>query len=153
MAEPELVDLVVFMAATVQLAIRASDVHEALRAVAVTSVPGAPSGVLGIVDVRGTLLPVYDLAERFGKSVRRIAPSDYMLLCEAGAVGQVLLRADRVDGIRSVPGSDISVHPATSAEPWCESIVRLADGLAVICDLRAFLALDDVTLLRTLISA
>lgn len=132
-------DLVVFAVEGWRLALPQTSVRELIRAVAVSPLPGAPDGVNGVIDVRGEVLPVYDLAGRLGVPTREVAAADHMLICDTGARGVVVVRADRVLEIRP---TDAPLRP-TPAAPMVAGVMALPDGVVVLCDLGAFLSDGD----------
>ena len=61
----------------------------------VTSVPGAPSGVLGVRNLRGQVIPVIDLATMLGLSAD--AGSQRIVVAEDGSLRAALAVTDTVD--------------------------------------------------------
>jgi purine-binding chemotaxis protein CheW len=59
-------DLVVLELARQQYALSVRQVREVLPRATLTTLAGAPVGVLGILSLRGSLLPVLDLRQRLG---------------------------------------------------------------------------------------
>ncbi len=141
-------EIVVFAVGERSIAVPASVVRELIRAVAVTRLPGAPTGVEGVIDVRGTLIPVVDLSERFGMPARTIRSSDQLLICDV-SVGPLAIRADRVIELRALAAG--SVPAGAEADTLVRSLMRTSDGVIVICELSAFLAEADITALATAI--
>lgn len=125
-------------------AVAASAVREVVRAVAVRRLPGAPAAVEGVVDVRGELVPVYDLRARFGLPRRDVHPSEHFVVATAGD-RPAAVRADRVEGLASV--ADAAADASLSSSPYVTGAARLPDGMALIHDLRAFLATDEADVL------
>jgi purine-binding chemotaxis protein CheW len=142
-------ELVVFALGERLIGVPASTVRELIRAVAVTDLPGAPAGVIGVIDLRGTLVPVADLSSRLGLTPRPMRASDQLLICEV-SLGALAVRADRVIEIRVV-GSE-AVPSGTEADPIVRGLARAAEGVIVIAELAAFLAEPDVAALATAIS-
>ena len=58
--------LLLFRSGGQVLAVDAGDVREILAASEATRIPGAPRAVRGLVNVRGTLVPVVDMADAVG---------------------------------------------------------------------------------------
>src|SRR5437764_218583 len=54
----------------------ASEVRELLRAVAIVPLPLAGPAVEGVVNLRGRVVPVFDLRVRLGLPARAVVPSD-----------------------------------------------------------------------------
>jgi purine-binding chemotaxis protein CheW len=142
-------EIVVFAIGERTIGFPASTVRELVRAVAITPLPGAPRGVDGVIDVRGTLIPVVDLSERFGVSPRSIRSADQLLICDA-TVGSLAVRADRVIELRQTATE--AVPPGADADPIVRSLMRTSGGVIVICELSEFLAEHDVTALATAIA-
>lgn len=142
-------EVLVFSVRGEPCALPVADVREILRAVAVTRLPHAPAVVEGIVDVRGEIVPVLDIRERFGLPRSDIHPEEHFILARAGG-RPVLLRADRALEVR-----DVEVDPLTGfAEgEHLAGVARLPDSLAVIYDLETFLSASDSVLLEAALRA
>jgi purine-binding chemotaxis protein CheW len=134
-------EIVVFAVGERTVGVHASTVRELLRAVALTPLPGAPVGVNGVIDLRGTLVPVIDLSERLGVSARPLRAADQLLICDV-TFGVVAVRADRVIELRAARADPVPA--GADPDPLTRSLVRTEDGVIVICELSAFLAEADV---------
>jgi purine-binding chemotaxis protein CheW len=96
----------------------------------VTAVPGAPAGLLGVLNLRGRILAVGDLAEILG--LRRTAPGTRMLVVESGDL-QASLVIDEVSEVGDL------------AEPTEATESALLTGATLTGrDLIGFLDLDRV---------
>jgi purine-binding chemotaxis protein CheW len=110
-------------------------VREIVHTPVVTRLPGAPRWVLGLLNLRGRVVTVVDLALRMG-------------LAEGAGASIVVLELDgrmlgvRVDAVRSVANAeDASVEPveaARAADGLVSGMVRLAEGAAALVDAEAF---------------
>ncbi len=118
-------------------------VERVVRAVAITPVPTAPPIVLGVINVRGAVLPVVDVRRRFHQPARELDPSHRFILART-ATRRVVLIVDAVTGVRV-----LADHQVTSADralpfaPHLRGVARMEDGLALIYDLDRFLSLDE----------
>jgi purine-binding chemotaxis protein CheW len=118
----------------------AESVGEIVRAVAVTPLPNAPAVIEGVIDLRGAIVPVFDLRRRFGLSRREVDPADHFVIVRAPPRTAVL-HVDRVleladvddDAIQTLAGQVQSADHVTG-------VAALADGLAVIHDVSSFLS-------------
>ncbi|MBV9863427.1 MAG: chemotaxis protein CheW [Alphaproteobacteria bacterium] len=129
--------ILVFEIAGSRLALNAAKVDRVCPAVAVAPLPQAPAVVEGIVDVAGTILPVFDLRRRFGWAAKPLDPSEHFVLAQAGS-RRVLIRADRALAVSSA-----EVERPEAAQECLDGlagIARLPDGLVLIHDLAAFLS-------------
>lgn len=132
-------DLLVFEIDRATCAIPLPSVEEVCRAVAVLPLPGAPDAVLGVIDLRGRLVPVLDARAHFHLAARDVEPEDTFVIGRARGRA-VALVADRVREIASVDVA--TIESAAALSPSADSVVgiaRLPGGLVVIHDLDAFL--------------
>jgi len=141
-------NLVLFSLDGEDYAVEAEHVREVVRAVSILPLPGAPSAVRGIVDVRGALAPVLDCRRIFGLPRRPVLPTDHFVVARAGA-RLVVLVVDRVIDLVPVDEDAIEEATVTPAAAHVAGVARLPTGLVLIQDLGAFLsqaeqrALDD----------
>ncbi len=138
-----LVPLLVFQLGDKRLAMPARGVQEVVRAVAVARLPKAPPIVEGVINVRGTVVPVLDIRQRFGLPPNPIALDQRLIIAQAGP-RLVALRVDRALDLISVPAD--AIESAAYAAPGAEyvaGIAKLPDGLLVIHNLESFLSLDE----------
>lgn len=102
--------------------IRASQVREVLRAVAISPLPGAPQ-LEGVIDLRGRVLPVADLRRLLGLPPKPLQPSDHLIVVQ----GEELLFAFRADrALDLVRLEDAAVDAAGAIVPGIEGIGQLA---------------------------
>jgi purine-binding chemotaxis protein CheW len=96
-------DVVVFQVEGRSYALPLEQVVEVLRMVAVTPLPEAPGWVAGVVNLRGTLIPMIDLRPRLGVARVELDPSQMFLVAEArGRTVGVL--ADEVQDVVQLAG-------------------------------------------------
>lgn len=80
-----------------------------------TPVPGAPAYVRGVVNLRGAVLPILDLAARFG--LPPVEPGARHVTIVARVGGQTIgLLVDAVSDILSVPEAAIQPTPEAASE-------------------------------------
>ncbi|MEK6592033.1 MAG: chemotaxis protein CheW [Pseudomonadota bacterium] len=135
--------LVVFTLDDQAYALRLATVEHVARMVSVTPLPKAPEIVMGIVNVRGRIVPVFDIRRRFRLPAREIAVSDQLVIARTSRRAAALV-ADAVAGVRAYPEEVVveakSVLPGVE---YVEGVVKLADGLILIHDLDKFLSLEE----------
>ena len=136
-------DLFVWTLDMQRYALSCNVVERVLRAVEVTSLPDAPARISGIVNVRGEIVPVVNLRERFRLPQRETLLSDLLVLARS-ARRTLGFFADTVIGVIDAP--EESAVPSEDIVPGMgsvTSVVKLADGLILIQDLDRFLSLDE----------
>lgn len=92
-----------------------------------TPVPGAPPHVLGIVQVRGRVIPVVDLRRRFGLPARARELSDRVIVVEH-AGRQVGLLADAAREVVRLDDGAFTPPPETGGEQTLVSGVAQVGG-------------------------
>ncbi|MGB6229185.1 MAG: chemotaxis protein CheW [Litorimonas sp.] len=76
-----------------------------------TPLPDTPDYVLGVVNLRGTVLPIIDLARRFG--LERTAPTDRSVIMVTQVDGRLTgLLADAVSDIIMIQSGELQPAPA-----------------------------------------
>jgi purine-binding chemotaxis protein CheW len=146
-------ELLVFELAGVRYALELPAVREVIRAVLISPLPEAPAVIEGIVDVRGELVPVYDLRARFGLPPRALHPDERLVIAWTGS-RLASFRCERTEWVEHVARSRIE-DPAVvrGAGRHLAGIARLADGLVLIQNLEEFLDAAEAESLATALSA
>jgi purine-binding chemotaxis protein CheW len=124
----------------VRYAVEADRVAEIAPRVLVTPLPDAPSPVLGVITVRGKLVPVVDLRGRLGHAAREPRVEDHFVIA-IGARRTVALVADRALGLRDIRVSEL--RPPVLPSQQIAGIAVLPDGLVLLQDLDRVLSLDE----------
>jgi purine-binding chemotaxis protein CheW len=121
-------------------AIVAETVLEMVRAVTVTSLPGAPAAVAGIINVRGSVVPVFDMRLRFGAPPRRVVPEDHFVL--VSATGRtVALHVDTILDLADLdPNAIANATASLPATKHIGGVAPMPDGLVLIHDVDTFLS-------------
>jgi purine-binding chemotaxis protein CheW len=120
-----------------------SAVERVVRAVWTTPLPKAPEIVLGVISVKGSIIPVVDLRSRFRLPERETSCDDRFILTRTPR-RTLALAADGVSGVRVISGEAIA--EAEAALPFAEylhGVASLDDGIVMIGDLDRFLSLDE----------
>ena len=73
-------------------------------------VPNAPEGIKGIINLRGLVIPVYSLRQRFGMDARVDNPAKGMLITMCSDI-MVGYEVDAVLGIEEMAPEDINKMP------------------------------------------
>jgi purine-binding chemotaxis protein CheW len=137
----------VFSIADSRYAVSVMCVREILRLCPITSVPRMPPHMQGVINLRGTVVPVIDLRQKLG-----IAPAPYgarnciivMQLIKEG--GKRLLLGAVVDGVDEVSpfsAADIESTPNFGGIPdtrFIQGIISRSDGIRILLDMTALFA-------------
>ena len=127
----------------------ADSVVQVVQMVAISPLPGAPAIVEGVVNVRGAIVPVFDLRARFTLPPRPLDPGQHLVILRAGT-RQSAVRVDAVEDFVSIPDAEIAGPGALAGSGigargtrHVAGVAATADGTTIIYDLSAFLSLDE----------
>ncbi|MGC1404834.1 MAG: chemotaxis protein CheW [Thermodesulfobacteriota bacterium] len=123
-----------------------------IPAVEITPVPKAPEIVLGLINIRGKIIPAFNLRRRFRLPDRETELTDHFIIANTSK-RLVALPADSVGGVMQV--SDAQITEPMDILPELEyvaGVVKLKDGLLLIHDLESFLSVDEETALDEVLS-
>lgn len=135
--------VVVFALGESRFALSMRVVERVIRAVEVSPLPGHPPEMLGVINLHGRLVPVYDIRARFGHAMREVRTSDHLVIARTGE-RVVAVLVDRAVDV--VSASDTSVRLPADALPGLgdlSGVVMQADGIVPIHDLSRFLPLES----------
>jgi purine-binding chemotaxis protein CheW len=124
-------------------------VQEVLDVQSMTEVPGSPKALLGVINLRGHVVPVYDLRIPFGMPPggrANRAPSVLIVETEEGNDGQVTgLVVDRVSDVLEFSPEEIQPAPQLGlgkTTPYVRGLIRHQERFLLVLDLdRVFSAL------------
>lgn len=136
-------DLFVFHLAGQRYALPLAAAQRVVRAVEVTPLPGAPASVLGVIDVQGHVIPVFNLRQRFGSTERELSPDDQFLIARTACRTVALVIDDAYGVVRRERSALSGSDPLIPGHEQFPAMLRLDDGLALIHDLETFLTQDD----------
>ena len=118
-------------------------VERVVFVVDITPLPKAPPVVLGVVNVKGDIVPVYDVRRRFRLPQRAINLTDQLMIARTSQQTVALL-VDSVDGVIEVAEEDIAAAQGILPDiEYVQGIVKLPDGLVLIHDLEQFLSAEE----------
>jgi purine-binding chemotaxis protein CheW len=139
----QLYRLVVFTLDEQHYALHLAAVKRAVRMVEITLLPKAPEIVLGVINVRGRVVPVVNLRKRFGLAERGIRLSDHILLAHT-LKRAVALVVDAVHGVVERSQQElILTKEILPGLDYLEGVTQLEEGLILIHDLGTFLSIKE----------
>jgi purine-binding chemotaxis protein CheW len=132
-------EFVTFFSGGQCFSIEISQVREIRRWGPFTSVPHSPTGVLGVMNLRGSVIPIYDLAARLGLAVTPENPRNVIVVVIHGEQTLGLL-VESVSEIMSVSADRIQSTPEMRADAGQNPIAGLINtdtGMTQVIDLAA----------------
>lgn len=133
----DIVQLVSFIIDEVEYGVDILAVHEILRLPEITRLPNVPRYIRGVINLRGNVIPVVDVRERFGLSKAKFTDLTRIIVVEIGEK-LVGLLVDNVHQVVRIPDKDID--PPSDliegvSEDFIKGIGKLRDRLIVILNL------------------
>ena len=129
-------------------------ITEAIRPLRVTTLPHMPQFVEGVINLRGTIIPVVDLRRRFGLTEIRNDPRKMRMIITRGALQGagggsrhlLGLVVDAVGEVLQVLPSRIAPAPeaATGDQAgFIAGVAKLAERLVILLDITGILSGDE----------
>jgi purine-binding chemotaxis protein CheW len=115
-----------------------------------TPLPTAPSFVEGVVDLRGSIIPVLDLRKRLRLAVSADSSPQHILIVKLN--GQTVgLIVDHVENVVRIPAGDIQMpHKMIEGmdDRFLKGVCRVGEHLLFLLHLDGLLSDDERTALR-----
>jgi len=139
--------VVVFLLDDRRYGLRLSVVEKIMQMVEITPLPKAPPIVMGIVNLQGRIIPIYNIRRRFGIEEREPDPNDHLLIANT-RLRTVGLVVDEASGtVEQTAGETVDPETILPGIPYIEGVVKREDGMILIHDLDLFLSIDEETAL------
>ena len=135
--------LVTFSLDDRKFALYVSVVQRIIQVVEVTALPKAPEIVVGIINLQGTVIPVFDIRMRFRRPAREVRIDDQIIIATT-TMRTVALIVDSVDDVIEIPEEKIVAAEQILPElEHVEGVVKTEGGMVLIHDLEKFLSLPE----------
>ena len=134
-------------------AVCTQNVREIIEYRSLTSVPMVPDTIRGVINLRGSVVPVVDLGVRFGG--KRTEPGRrsciVILDVEEGDTPQVIgVLVDVVNEVLKIPPSDIEPAPTFGAKirtEFIQGMGKVNEHFVIILNVDKVLSVDELSLL------
>ncbi len=139
--------LVVFRIGDEEFGVEIVQVREIVRLFEITRMPKAPVYIEGVVNLRGQIIAVIDLAKRLGVSAKPRGQNSRIMIVEMGqnTIGMIV---DSVVEVLRLPQENIDHVPELIEtgvpEHYIRGVGKLKDRLLVLLDLNAVLTYEEV---------
>lgn len=139
-SEVSIVRVVAFFLGGQRYAFPIERVQEIQQIVAFSEVPGGASSIVGMVNLRGDVIPAIDLRKLVGLPVQEYTLDTPMIICRLDQQ-LVALIADEVQDVFELPEGCVQpAHSMHSVAVKMTGVARMDDGLIYVLDLDALLA-------------
>jgi purine-binding chemotaxis protein CheW len=120
-----------------------SAVIRIIRVVEITGLPKAPEIVLGVINMHGLIIPVFDIRKRFRLPQREMQLGDQLIIAHTSRRNVALL-VDSVNDVIEIPEEKIIAgEKVLPGLEYVEGVVKTEDGMILIHDLEQFLSLQE----------
>ena len=126
-------------------------VRELVEVPAMTSLPLLPDFVRGVMNLRGAVVPIIDLAARLGRPPARLSRRSCVVIVDAsdssGQTQQVGMLVDAVHEVLDVAPQDIEDAPALGTRAptdFLDGVARVHGALMEVLSLPRVLDLDQL---------
>lgn len=159
MSVTELTDTTQFLTFSLADDIFAIDVikaKEVLDFAEVTQVPQTPDYMLGVINLRGSVVPVVDMRRKFKMEIADCTRNSCIVVVEVDVDGEPVTVGALVDSVREV----IDLDPAQIEPPprigtklnteFIKGMGNLDDRFVIILDIDKIFSTDDLAMAKTL---
>ncbi|SCX19154.1 chemotaxis protein CheW [Agrobacterium rosae] len=138
-------EIIAFMLNDQQFAVRTTSIREIRGWAPVTPLPHTPPEVVGVMNLRGTVIPIIDLACKLGMPAAEA--NERSAIVVTSVKGKTIgMMVDRVSDILTVPASDLQPVPATAGlatTGYAEGIFARDKVMICFLDLNAIFAAPE----------
>lgn len=136
-------------------ALNVAQVREVLDLTTITKVPGTPDFMRGVINVRGSVVPVMDLRLKFGLSRTENTLDTRIIVMELSLEGEVVVLGTLADSVNEVIDLDPShiEPPPKIGMRWrtefIKGIGKRNDLFIIILDIDRVFSTDELAILET----
>ena len=144
-----------FMLSGEMYAVGILNVKEIIEYGQLTEIPMMPAFIRGVINLRGSVVPVVDLAARFGHAQSEVGKRTCIVIVEVSqdeAKHDLGIMVDAVSEVLEVSSADIEPAPAFGAKIRADFIDRMAKisgKFVIILDIQRVLSVDEMATLAT----
>jgi purine-binding chemotaxis protein CheW len=133
-----------------EYAVGICQVREIIEYSTVTRVPKAPAWIRGVINVRGSVVPVVDLAVKFGVAAQPVTKTTCIIILEIELDGEDSIMgviADAVNEVTSFTAEDIEKAPSFGTRVRVEYLLGMAKigkKFALMLDMQKVLSGEEL---------
>ena len=111
----------------------------------ITAVPDLPNYIQGIINLRGTIIPVMDVRLRFMKPYREYNDRTCVIVIDIGDISIGLI-VDSVSEVLTIPEGEIVPPPEVNKKgnKYIKGIGKVENGVKLLLDCDKLLKLEEV---------
>ena len=135
-------------------AVDVCQVREILDQAPITRVPQMPDYMLGVINLRGSVVPVVDLHRKFGQAAHETSRDNCIVVLEVDCGGEKTIvgaQADAVSEVLDLPADAIEPPPRLGMKLKTEFIRGMGkkdEQFIIILDIDRIFSTDELALLQ-----
>lgn len=145
-SQKDIVQFGTFTLDTQYFGVNILQMREIIRPLDITRVPRAESFMEGVINLRGTVIPIISLRARFGMPVRPFDKETRIINMEIDGM-TVGFIVDAIGHVQRFPADAIEEPPAVVASVDAEyiaGIIRADDRLCIILDVNKLVSIEEL---------
>ena len=151
----EMKQLISFTVGAEDYGLELSRVKEVIRMRQVTWLPKAPASVKGVINLRGDVIPIVDLRDRFGLAAQKQTAMTRVIVVEVQGrmVGMVV---DLANQVVRVPADQFDPPPPIvggADRGFVTAVGKLEDRLVIMIDVDRILSTDEIDQIKGSLAA
>jgi purine-binding chemotaxis protein CheW len=139
-----------FFLAGEEYGIEILSVHEIIGMLPITSVPGTPAYICGIVNLRGKIIPIVDLRLKFGMDSKAQTSETCIIVVHVQGV-EVGIVVDCVSEVMNIDAGDIEPPPSFGRDVNTDYILGIgksASKVKILLNIDRVLSADQIVQLQ-----
>lgn len=120
-----------------------------------TEIPMMPSFIRGVINLRGAVVPVVDLAARFGGATSQVQRRTCIVIVEVSlddARHDIGIMVDAVSEVLEIPATEIEPPPSFGARIRADFIAgmgKVGGKFVIILEIQKVLSVDEMSMLAS----
>jgi len=134
---------------TFAMAIRA--IREVIQFVGITDVPLMPPFIRGVINLRGSVVPVLDLFVRFGRPPAAAAQRTCIVILElvqGDCIAELGIMVDTVSEVLSIAASEVEPAPAFGSDlraDFIAGVAKVGERFVILLDVNHVLSVEEMS--------
>ncbi|MBT3724129.1 MAG: chemotaxis protein CheW [Gammaproteobacteria bacterium] len=135
-----------------ELAVPVLNIREIIRYGKLTKMPMVPNFIEGVINLRGNVVPVINLAAKFGLKLTEADKRTCIIIMEVEIADEPVVMGivvDKVLQVIEIPEGDIEPTPTLGANiqtNFIKGMARIDEGFIIILDISQVLSAEEIAI-------